>query len=197
MSIAHLLEDFGAGARGAPLAMTDVSLEEERLAAFEKGYRAGWDDAAKAQSEEARRITADLAQNLRDLSFTYEEAHGAVMAALRPLLMEMTGAVLPRLAQDSLVPRIAEMLHDQARAQGRQPVEIAAAPADLPQLEQLAGGGDGPDVTLVADDTLAAGQVYLRFGESEAELDLPGLLAGITEAVTGFFDEQTTGKAIA
>lgn len=197
MSIAHLLEDFGAGTRGAPLAMTDVSLEEERLAAFEKGYQAGWDDAVKAQSEDARRITADLAQNLRDLSFTYEEAHGAVMAALRPLLMEMARTVLPRLAQDSLVPRIAEMLHDQARALGRQPVEIAAAPGDLPRLEQLAGGGKGPDVTLVADDTLAAGQVYLRFGESEAELDLPGLLAGITEAVTGFFDEQTTGKAIA
>lgn len=195
MSIAHLLEEFGDPSDGTPLAMTDVSLEEERLAAFEKGYQAGWDDAVKAQSEDARRIGADLAQNLQDLRFTYEEAYGAVLAALRPLLTEMAGAVLPQLARASLAPRIAEMLHDHARAVGRQPIEIAAAPEDLPRLEHLTG--DGIEITLVADDTLAAGQVYLRFGESEAEIDLPGVLAGITAAVSGFFDEQPTGKAIA
>jgi flagellar assembly protein FliH len=195
MSIAHLLEEFGDPSDGTPLAMTDVSLEEERLAAFEKGYQAGWEDAVKAQSEDARRITADLAQNLQDLRFTYEEAFGAVMAALRPLLTEMAGAVLPQLARESLAPRIAEMLHDHARTQGRQPIEIAAAPEDLPRLEQLTGGS--LEIGLVADDTLAEGQVYLRFGESEAEVDLPGVLAGITAAVSGFFAEQPTGKAIA
>lgn len=194
MSIAHLLEEFGELTDGEPLAMTDVSLEEERLAAFEKGYQAGWDDAVKAQSEDTRRITADLAQNLQDLRFTYEEAYGAVMTTLRPLLMEMAGAVLPRLASESLAPRIVEMLHEQARAQGRQPVEIVAAPGDLPRLEHLTG--DGLDITLSADDTLDAGQVYLRLGESEAEIDLPGVIADISAAVRAFFDEQP-GKAIA
>ena len=194
MSIAHLLEEFGELTDGVPLAMTDVSLEEERLAAFEKGYQAGWDDAVKAQSEDVRRITTDLAQNLQDLRFTYEEAYGAVMTALRPLLMEMAGAVLPRLASESLAPRIVEMLHEQARAQGRQPVEIAAAPEDLPRLAHLTE--DGLDITLAADDTLGAGQVYLRFGESEAEIDLPGVIADISAAVSAFFDEQP-GKAIA
>ncbi|PKQ13571.1 MAG: flagellar biosynthesis protein [Alphaproteobacteria bacterium HGW-Alphaproteobacteria-1] len=195
MSVAHLLEEFGDASDGTPLAMTDVSLEEERLAAFEKGYQAGWDDAVKAQSEDARHITADLAQSLQDLRFTYEEAYGAVMAALRPLLTEMADAVLPHLARESLAPRIAEMLHDHARAQGRLPIEIAAAPEDLPRLEHLTG--DSLEIALVADDTLAEGQVYLRFGESEAEVDLPGVLAGITAAVSGFFDAQPTGKAIA
>ncbi|MBC7131927.1 MAG: flagellar biosynthesis protein [Roseovarius sp.] len=195
MSIAHLLEEFGDAGEGTERAMTDVALEEERLAAFEKGYQAGWDDAVRAQSEEGHRITADLAQNLQDLRFTYEEAYSAVMAALRPLLTEMTASVLPQMARESLAPRIAEMLHDHARALGRQPIEIAAAPEDLPRLEHLADGG--LELRLVADDTLGAGQVYLRFGESEAEIDLPEVLAGITAAVSGFFDAQPEGKAIA
>lgn len=195
MSIAHLLEEFGDAAAGGALTMTDVSLEDERLAAFEKGYQAGWDDAVKAQSEDVRRITADLAQNLQDLHFTYEEAYGAVMAALRPLLTEMAGAVLPRLARESLAPRIVEMLHDHAREKGRQPIEIAAAPEDLPRLNHLTERG--PEVTLVADDTLGAGQVYLRFGESEADIDLAGVLSDITAAVSGFFDDATQGKATA
>ncbi|MFU8835823.1 MAG: flagellar biosynthesis protein [Roseovarius sp.] len=197
MSIAHLLEEFGetGEGEGVTLDMTDISLEEERLAAFEKGYQAGWDDAVKAQSEDSRRISTDLAQNLQDLRFTYEEAHGAVMAALRPLLMEMAGAVLPQLARESLAPRIVEMLHDFARAQGRQPVEIAASAEDMPRLEHLMEGGI--EGTIVADDTLGAGQVYLRFGESEAEIDLPAVIDSITAAVSGFFDETQPRKAIA
>ena len=55
MSIAHLLEDFGETHAHAPIAMDDVSLEDERLEAFEAGYQAGWDDAVKAQTEDARR----------------------------------------------------------------------------------------------------------------------------------------------
>jgi len=116
MSITHMLEDFGETRRGTPLSITELSLEEERLEAFERGYQAGWDDCAKSQAEESRQITADLAQNLQDLTFTYEEAYASVMQALHPLLEQMTAAVLPRLARDSLVPRLVETVHDIARA---------------------------------------------------------------------------------
>lgn len=200
MSIAHLLEEFGKTASGETVETSDVSLEETRLAAFDKGYQAGWDDAVKAQSEEARRITADLAQNLQDLRFTYEEAFAAVMQALRPLLTEMAAAVLPRLARESLAPRLAEMLQDLARSEGRRTIEIAAAPADMARLSRLIEGLPDPGATLAEDDTLGAGQLYLRFGETEHEIDLPAVIAGIDAAVTGFFEEtQTdkTGKAIA
>ena len=200
MSVAHLLEEFGQATSGGTVEMTDVSLEEARLAAFDKGYQAGWDDAVKAQADDARRITADLAQNLQDLRFTYEEAYGAVMQALRPVLTEMATAVLPRLAQESLAPRLAEMLHDLARSEGRQAIEIAAAPADMARLARLLEGRPDLEATLAEDDTLGAGQLYLRFGEAEHEIDLPAVIAGIDAAVTGFFEEtQTdkTGKAIA
>lgn len=197
MSIAHLLEEFGSTPPGVTVAMSEARLEEERLAAFEKGYRSGWDDATAAQSEDARRITADLAQNLQDLRFTYEEAYGAVMAALRPLLTEMAASVLPRLAQESLAPRLAEMLHDLARAQGRRAIEIAAAPEDMPRLGGLLETMPDIDAALVEDESLGAGQLYLRFGESEHEIDLPAVIAGIDAAISGFFDQDQPGKAIA
>ena len=201
MSITHLLEDFDETQQGAQVTLTDVSLEEERLAAFETGYQAGWDDAVKAQTEDARRITADLAQNLQDLRFTYEEAHSAVMQALKPLLTQMTTSVLPRLAQESLGPRLAEMLYDLARDQGRLNVEIASSPDDAPRLAHLLEADPAIEATLVEDDTLGSGQVYLRFGEVEHEINLAEVLTGIDTAIRGFFDqhqhEDQQGKASA
>ncbi|GAW36395.1 hypothetical protein RA2_03465 [Roseovarius sp. A-2] len=195
MTIAHLLEDFGESLRGTAISITDISLEEERLAAFETGYQAGWDDAVKSQKEDERRITADLAQNLQDLTFTYEEAYAAVLNALHPLLEQMVATVLPPLSQDTLAPRLAEILQEKALDHGRQPIVIAAAPGDMNRMETLTETLPGLDITLAEDDTLAPGQIFLRFGETEEEVNLDSVLRAIEHAVSGFFEENR--KAIA
>lgn len=195
MSISHLLDDFGSAAPGMPVTMTDVALEEERLAAFEKGYQAGWDDCVKSQIEDGRRITADLLQNLQDLSFTHEEVHAGIMAMMHPLLQQMTTAVLPALSHATLVPQITEILHDLIAAHGRQSVQIMAGPDDMPILERL--GAELPDLPceISEDSTLSSGQVYLRFGESEHAIDMQDVLHRIEQAVSGFFMESR--KAVA
>ncbi len=190
MSIAHLLHDFGALSQGKPVAITDVSLEEERLEAFEKGYQAGWDDCVKSQVEDGRRITADLAQNLQDIGFTYEEVHGEIMGAMQRLLQQITQTVLPPLSHAMLVPQVTEILHDLLETNGRQPVQLTAGPADLAILRRLSA--EMPDLacTLTEDQTLASGQVLLRLGESERALDMPDVLLRIENAVSGFFQQN-------
>ncbi|WP_297539004.1 flagellar biosynthesis protein [Roseovarius sp.] len=190
MSIAHLLHDFGALSQGKPVAITDVSLEEERLEAFEKGYQAGWDDCVKSQVEDGRRITADLAQNLQDIGFTYEEVHGEIMGAMQRLLQQITQTVLPPLSHAMLVPQVTEILHDLLETNGRQPVQLTAGPADLAILRRLTA--EMPDLacTLTEDQTLASGQVLLRLGESERALDMPDVLLRIENAVSGFFQQN-------
>lgn len=190
MSIAHLLHDFGALSQGKPVAITDVSLEEERLEAFEKGYQAGWDDSVKSQVEDGRRITADLVQNLQDIGFTYEEVHGEIMGAMQRLLQQITQTVLPPLSHAMLVPQVTEILHDLLETNGRQPVQLTAGPADLAILRRLSA--EMPDLacTLTEDQTLASGQVLLRLGESERALDMPDVLLRIEHAVSGFFQQN-------
>ncbi len=190
MSISHLLDDFGSYALGTPVALTDLVLEEQRLEAFEQGYQAGWDDSVKSQTEQARRITADLAQNLEDLHFTYEEAFAAIMTALRPLFEQMTASVLPRLSQATLIPRLIEILHDLARTHGRQPIQLVTAPADIATLEAIVADLTDTTVDLASDDTLADGQIHLRFGEVEHEIDMQDVLRRIDTAISGFFEQN-------
>lgn len=195
MTISHLLEDFGESLRGTAISITDITLEEERLAAFETGYQAGWDDAVKSQAEDERRIAADLAQNLQDLTFTYEEAYAAVLNSLRPLLEQMIASVLPPLGRETLAPRLAEILQERVRDHGRQTILLAVAPGDVTRLETLTETLPGLDIALAEDDTLAPGQIFLRFGETEEEINLDSVLRAIEHAVSGFFEENR--KAIA
>ena len=71
-----------------------------QLDAFEEGYRAGWDDAIKAQSDDRTRIS-EFAQNLQDLSFTYHEAYSHAINAMTPLLEDIVRSVLPKIAHEA------------------------------------------------------------------------------------------------
>lgn len=195
MSVSHLLEDFGATIGGKTVSMSDVTLEEERLDSYETGYKAGWDDAVKAQEGDSRRISGDFAQNLEDLEFTVTEATQGILRDLRPLLEEMVHKVLPKLARDSLGMRVTELLAT-AAADGMEPtIEITTSPANLASLEALVDAAGNPRVTLRSEDTLGEGQVQLRLGEEEREIDLDALLGELQREVSEFFDAQQSGPA--
>lgn len=190
MAIGHLLEDYGAFVAGTPVSITDVSLEEQRLEAFENGYQAGWDDSARAQSEGAQRVSADLSQNLHELSFTYQEAYAAILKSLKPLLQEMVSTVLPRAAQVTLGERLSETLLEMASDNGKHPVEIMAAHENVAVIEQMITTELPMPVTVTNDPALSDGQVYIRIGDNEREIDLASVLIEIDRVVDGFFEEN-------
>ena len=102
-SLALYLEDFGTPISGQTAAVISVEmLETERLESFDKGYRAGWDDAIKAKSDEGAQFADGVAQSLQDLSFTYHEVHAQILSNLGPLFEEILQKLLPLLARETL-----------------------------------------------------------------------------------------------
>lgn len=192
MSIAHLLEDFGSGPDAHTVSMSDVSLEEQRLQAFENGYKAGWEDAVKAQAQDAARISTDFAANLEDLSFTFHEAQTSLMSALRPLLTGMVASVLPKLAHETLGARVVETLEDMARTATGGGPELVTSPDNVEALEKLLQDNDVMTARVTAEPSLGAGQVHLRLGTSEREIDLDSVLSQIATALSGFLDQLPT-----
>ena len=194
MTIAHLLEDFGS----APLQDFSAELgesegETELLASFEQGYKAGWDDAIKAKSEERGNLSADLGRNLQDLSFTYNEAYGAMTAALQPLMDQIVQAILPTIAQGTLGAHISEQLKDLAADQVGQGIQILVSTENRETVADLVEQQAGIAAEIVADAELGPGQAYVRFGDKERQIDLDEVLSGIKKAVAGFFHETEKG----
>jgi len=171
-----------------------ADFEEMRLAAFEKGYTAGWDDAVAAQDAESSKLRTDLAKNLEDLGFTYHEARHHVLSAMQPLLRDMVAKVLPAIARESLARVVLETVMPLAEEMSGAAITVVVNPINRPAVEELLTAGKSLPLTFVEEPSLGEGQVYLRMGEAESRIDLDGVIAAIGDAVAGFFAMQNEVK---
>jgi flagellar biosynthesis/type III secretory pathway protein FliH len=173
---------------GTPQPLVQASaMEEAKIAAFEQGYTAGWDDATGAQADDQTRIRADLARNLQTLAFSYHEARGHVLQAIRPLIIEMTNRLLPEMARETLAPIVLETLMPMADELADAPLTLVLNPAVRASVEQLLEQATGLPMTIDEEPSLGEGQVYIRFGTQETKVDLTQATADIATAVRAFF----------
>lgn len=165
-----------------------VALEDEKLASYDTGYRAGWEDANAAQSDDQSRIGADLARNLQSLGFTYHEARSHILKAIEPLMVEIVGRLLPEIARETLAPFVLETLMPLAEGLADAPVTLVLNPAARAPVEALLEQATGLPVRIEEEPTLGEGQVYIKLGAVETQVDLDKATADIAAAVRGFFD---------
>ena len=168
--------------------MDRVGLEDEKLAAYEKGFKNGWDDATAAMEEEQSRIRADLARNLQSLSFTYQEARAHILKSVQPLLLQVVSQLLPEIARESLAPSVLEALMPLAEKLGDAPVTLVINPASRAPVESVLAQATGLPIEVQEEPTLGEGQAYLRMGSVETHVNLDQATADIAAAVRGFFD---------
>lgn len=183
------LESFESDglAQAQDLQIDRNAFEEARLAAFEKGYTAGWDDAIAAQEAEGARLRADIGQNLQDLSFSYHEARQHVLSALKPLLVDMAAKMLPAMARATLAQMVAEQLTPLAESLTSSPISVIANPGSLPVVQEVLGAQSSLPLVFVGEASLGEGQVYLKFAETETRVDLDGVIGLITDAIHTYF----------
>jgi flagellar biosynthesis/type III secretory pathway protein FliH len=166
-------------------------VEEAKVASFEQGYSAGWDDAAAAQQGDQTRIRADLARNLQSLSFTFQDARSHVLQAIRPLMLEMVNRLLPKVAHEALAPMVLETLAPMAEELSDAPLRLVINPAVRPQVEDLITQATGLPMVIEEEPSLAEGQVYIRFDTTETKVDLAQVTSDIATAVRAFFNLNT------
>lgn len=193
-----LLEDFDnapgaprppvAGPAGAP---DPADTGEAALAAFEEGYRNGWEDCTRAEAEGHRRIAADLAANLHELSQGYETARSEVLDSLGPVFEQMAAQLLPALAAEAVAPAVLAELRAAAEEASAARAVLLAAPAALPALERLVETQEGLSVDLRAEPAFAEGQVSLRFDGERRDIDLGQAARRMAETLRSFLAEQT------
>ncbi|MEP2717484.1 ABC transporter ATP-binding protein [Pseudophaeobacter sp.] len=189
MAIAHLLEDFGPPAVIPPTAFPEISeeaVEEARLASFETGYSAGWDDAVTAKDKENAHISATLASSLEDLNFTYQEAQTQLIESLDPMFKVLTSAVLPDTMAATFGHHIVDQMADMAKSHTDQPMSIFVSPGEAGAVRSLLPDSFSTPVQVQEDENLSPGQAYLRTGTSEREINSSGLVESIQDSIDAF-----------
>ncbi|MBO9395430.1 hypothetical protein J7400_01975 [Shimia sp. R9_2] len=190
MSVSHLFEDFGGITEPQPAPVEEaVGNEDEMLESFEQGYKAGWDDAINAKSEEHANMSAELERKLQDLSFTYHEAREAIVADMAPTIEKAIMTVLPELARQAIGALAVEQLNEIVRESSETPVVLSAAPdAFQPVIDVMPETPQFP-VEVVRDESLGEGQIRFEFAERERLLDMSEVLDTVAEALKAFTHE--------
>lgn len=199
MPPAFSFEDFSRPASVAPRqtepaspapepSISSDTVKQARLEGYDEGYKAGWDDAAKAQSEDQDRIGAEFARNLQDLGFTFHEARRHVMHALEPLLNGMVAKVLPELITRSLGQTVVEELLPLASTAADAPIEIVVSPESRTAIEPMLRESTSVPFVLIEEPSLAEGQVFLRSGQTERHIDMEGVVMKIGAAIESLYE---------
>ncbi len=168
--------------------VSDTVLEEERLQSFDRGYKDGWDDAARAHAEEQATISAELAGNLQTLSFTYHEARSAVLREMEGILKGVVSRVLPGTMERTLGQMILERVNEAAESAADITAEVIVNPENADRVRNLLEGMIAPPIQVQEETSLGEGQAYIRLGGSEQKIDLEAVLQGLSDAVSEFFE---------
>lgn len=187
-------ETFEAPASSEPppsisVAEEDV-LEDARLAGFEQGFKAGWEDCESAQKDAAQQTRSLLHQHLQEMSFGYHEAHGHILSALRPVLSALTDSVLPEIARQTLGPMVVEAILPLAQAGLEAPICLRVNPETRMLLEEYLAGAVCPPFKTVEDAALAPGAVILLSGAFEVLVDPVTMTDAIREIVARHFEPR-------
>lgn len=195
MTIAHLLEDFGMVTPVNPEpSFSEEIVEEAKLASFEKGYGAGWDDAVEAKDNETSRISATLASSLEDLNFTYHEAQAQLIESLDPMFKVLTSVVLPDTMAAAFGHHIVDHLNDMAKHQTNGPMELVVSAGEAAGLRAILGENFPVDVYVREDASFSEGQAQLRVGNIERELNSGALIESISESIEAFSSQFKEDK---
>lgn len=190
MTISHLLEDFGNSASSPAVTQASEPVSEEALLdSYETGYKAGWEDATKARDDSQKAIGDALLANLQDLSFTYHEAHEAVLADVAPMVEKAIMTVLPELARKSVGAIVIDELQRIIESHGATPVCLVTSPDDYDTVAELMPGDLQFPVTIKPDPALASGQAQFKFDAREREIDLSEVLGAVEQAFVAFTHE--------
>ena len=197
MMRALTLQDFGhSDGDGLPsmhAAQTGpTAQDEDRLAAFDAGYKGGWDDCIAAEAEGRAHIGADLARALTEITLTHADARRDVLRSLTPLFDQIIHSLLPTAAAAAVGPVLNAELAVIAERATTAAVELLAAPAACAALEHMASAHPGMTLTVRPEPAFAEGQISIRFAGDEREIDLGQAIARMAEAIRSFTDEMST-----
>ena len=183
------LEDFEAGASTvlftAPAAPDPVAAEREaaRVAAYEEGYRSGWDDSVRASESEGKTVGEELGRNLRDLGFTYFEARAEVLDLMKSFMAELFDRLFPALLPEAVAATLAAEIIDLAKEVGDGRLEVLVSPDDSATVTRILSEAGMPDLTVREEPALAAGQARLRAAAAEVSVDADRLIRTLREAL--------------
>lgn len=189
MTMTPLSFDKLSGGKTLPstLLLTRERLHAIRSEALETGRNEASVQFRAGENAARKKAIAALERAASDMTFTHVEARQAVLSSLAPLLTEVFSKVLPQVAQAALPQIIAEEVGKIVNKAQSGPIRVGCAPDLVEAVSSILSEETANlEVKVQADPSLAEGQCQINGPHIELDIDMPRVLAEMTEALTSF-----------
>lgn len=197
MPIADLFENFSENSSTDKNAagMSEDDLEDMRLAAFEKGYVAGWEDAIKNQEKENSRISDGMAQRLEDISFTFYEARSQFSKDSGIILRLLSEKILPETLHRNFAEHLTYEMKSILESLSPDSLTIAVPKGNRTKVEKLLNLDIPVPLRIEEDFSLGNDQVVLRVADIEREIDINRFVKSMLDTMDTFtFSTEKSDK---
>ncbi|RWR29913.1 hypothetical protein D2T31_08395 [Sinirhodobacter populi] len=157
------LEAFEADVeREERISLDAVELEAAQLAAYEKGYAAGWDDCGASKLTEEASLRAEIQKGLQDLIKDHSKLRQEFVDATESLLKVMLEKMMPKIRRVSIEEFIIKNLND-ILAENENSICLTVHP-DMIEVVKSIVSGNTDHVRILGAASYDAGQVDISFG---------------------------------
>ncbi|MCC5970252.1 MAG: hypothetical protein JJU15_09890 [Pararhodobacter sp.] len=174
----------------APAAQTGEATEEVKLAAYERGYVAGWEDADRQAERAALERRAGVERQIEALNFTYHDARGHVLRAMEPVLQAVLETVVPEAARASVIPEVIAQLLPLAQSASEMPVTLRVPPGSRTTFEAALAGLVLPPLEISECARLGPAQAEIAMEQKETRVDFTQATEDLCGAIARFYQIQ-------
>lgn len=190
MVTASIFQDFGSNlpTTVTPSDAERSDIEDQKLEAFENGYQAGWEDAAKAQFATNATVSSTLATSLQSASLDYNDMKTSMQNSVNDVMQMVIKTILPRIAKDSLGVYICDEIKKLAEKKLEGQINLFVNEANLRQIEISCADVIPESHKIIIDKSISEDRVAIRFGENESVVDTRLVVSNISEAISEYFN---------
>lgn len=153
---------------------------------FERGYEEGFAAAQAAASADATQLNDKLVQSIADINFTYAEARSQVLRSLGPLFDMIARRALPHCVANGFAEQLAQHLVEIAGTD----VGSMSLHVHPDQVERVKATMGETAIKVAGDPNLTPFAAWVGQSDRETLIDMDGLLAGISEALSAISSYQ-------
>lgn len=175
-----------------PIVADTEYLEDQKLAAYEKGYAAGWEDAREADRQSDRELQVAVSRNLQSLAFGQHEVRTNLLRALRPLIEGLAEKILPEIAHEAVGAFVVEEIMKLSEQALDQPLTLFVHPASRTLVQNTLQEATGLSFDIRDEPSLLPEQVLIHRIPEERLIDLNDSLARIRDVTRAFFHTGPT-----
>jgi Flagellar assembly protein FliH. len=164
------LEAFEADVeREEKISLDAVELEAAQLAAYEKGYAAGWDDCGASRLTEETSLREEILKGLQDLTKDHGKLRQEFVNAVEALLNAMLEKVIPEIRKASIEEFIIQNLNDILAENENSPC-LTVHPNMIEIVKSIVSENTD-HIRIIGDASYDIGQVEISFGDGGISAD--------------------------